>query len=95
MTGFTVLNYIESAGGGSGGSKMPIEDQMPPGTTFTYLGRPCVVLRYADEAEAKYSESGYYGLVYEYVDTVGRIYKNCVAPRDIPAFMAAVTAVNT
>lgn len=69
---------------------MSIEDEMPPGTQFTYLGRPCVVLRYVDEAEANYSETGYYGMVYEYVDANGIIHRNCVAPRDLPAFRAAV-----
>lgn len=71
----------------------PMTDQetMPPGTKFTYLGRPCVVLRYADEAEALHGETGYFGMVYEYADANGQIHRNCVAPRDLPAFMAAVT----
>lgn len=67
-----------------------IEAAMPPGTTFTYLGRPCVVVRYAYESEAMHSDTGYYGMVYEYADSYGQIHKNCVAPRDLPGFRAAL-----
>lgn len=67
------------------------QQKMPPGTQFTYLGRPCVVMRYADEAEARYSDTGFFGMVYEYADAHGVIHRNCVTPRDLLAFMAAVS----
>lgn len=66
------------------------EKRMPPGTQFAYLGRLCVVVRYAGEAEANYSDSGYFGLVYEYADDRGVIHKACVAPRDLAGFVAAI-----
>lgn len=66
------------------------EKRMPPGTRFVYLGRPCVVVRYAGEAEATYSDAGYFGLVYEYADEGGGIHRSCVAPRDLPGFLVAI-----
>lgn len=68
-----------------------LEGAPAQGTAFTYLGRPCVVMRYADAAEAIYGETGYYGMVYEYADAHGVIRRNCVSPRDLQAFLKVVT----
>lgn len=68
-----------------------IKRVLPPGSMFFYLGRPCVVMRYADEAEADHT--GTFGMVYEYSDTHGRIHRNCCVPRDLPAMQKATFPV--
>jgi hypothetical protein len=60
-----------------------------PGTRFTYLGRPCVALRYADEGEAWHT--GLFGLVYEYADDRGEIHRRAVPPREFDAFGSAIS----
>lgn len=67
-----------------------LDSEMPPGTPFVYLGRPCVVKRYADIGEAQNSEHGYFGIVYDYADERGKIHTRCIAPRDIDGFRKVV-----
>ncbi len=65
-----------------------IEQQLPPGTCFVYLGRPCVVMHYAGRSEQEHT--GRYGLVFEYADAYGVIRKDCITPIDQPAFLKAI-----
>lgn len=65
-----------------------LDVEMPPGAKFVYLGRPCVVIRYAGRAEAFHTS--YYGMVYEYADERGQIHCRCVSPRDLIGFRTAI-----
>jgi hypothetical protein len=69
---------------------LPLEQSMPPGTQFVYLGRPCMVLRHADSAESTFGDRGWFGLVLEYVDEHGVIRQHYIAPRDHEGFAQAI-----